>query len=148
MIAILPVSATDSQLALLTPMLADRIEAYAKDHMPDVVPRDMAAGVMIQVWGGSPVTRLLALVDTETGVLVGHALATLEGKPPVLVISQMRADQKVGDGLKDAVVQLEQWARDAGVTKALLVTHKGPEEMYKKHGYRFARHIAYKELTV
>lgn len=130
----------------LTPLLHTRIREFAAERDEWVHPEVFAASVMARLWERDP--RLLVLVLVTESEVVGHVVAQLqdEGKPVVLVI-QTKADRDVGHALIEAMHLTEQWARSQGAVSLIAVTHRDPDAMARRFGFKLSRHLLTKPLT-
>lgn len=130
-------TAENPGLAKLLPYAMERIEAHAKAYQPETNAGEYARAYTARVVAGDLRVLLLGLVDPETAMLVGHVLAERVdiGTAADVVISQVRADENVGDALVQAVEQAIKWAHGQQVTRVLMHTHRDGREWVKRLGF-------------
>lgn len=146
MAAIIRISPSVNEYALVTPFLADRVTAYAAEHLPDVEPQEFTRNTMSRLWAGDPSVLALGILD-EKGMLVGHVLAECAqvGSQRVVVVHQSRADQNVGTALQEALEATEAWALQAGANVFKVMPHRD-WKTWEKKGFQLATHTVYKRL--
>ncbi len=139
MLLVLKVDPHKPSLRLLTPSFADRVQAYVTEYQPLHKAEEFTAGIMARLWLGDPNTLALALLDDETGKLVGHAVATREqlGSASWVQIHQARADQNVGDARRQAVKAIIAWAESLNLgDRVLLESNREAREADKTLGFK------------
>jgi hypothetical protein len=151
-IAVVPIDLDQPGHALLSPILAQRIEAFATKADPFVNASLLAGVTMSQLWTRDRTVRLLALLDGATGEVVGHLLAQLQvngqgiGSPTVLIL-QAKADRDVGNAMAEAYEALEAWARAQQAVALVMISGRDPEVLEKKYGFKLSRRVFHKLLT-
>ena len=131
--------------AMLTPILAQRVQAYAMEHQPEVDPTVYARTMMARLWGGDPGLLALLIVDPEAGMPAGHLLADAR-TPHGAQIVQLRADQNVGNAKAECVQAAIEWATQGGLPHILLNVHRDPK-VWAQLGFQSVRHVLRKSLT-
>jgi hypothetical protein len=133
----------DAKLGLLTPFLAQRVERYTHTYQPEVVAAEYASAVMAKLWLGDPSILALGIVDPESAALLGHALAVVErfGSRVRVEITQLQADQNVGDARYQALEHVFGWAKEQGIEEILLFTNRDGKEFESKAGFKRLRTV-------
>lgn len=131
----------------LTPILAKRIEDFADRHDEFVSAQVFAYAVMARLWQLDQTLQVLAVVDEAKGVL-GHTVTQIEdqGKKPVALMVQAKADGDVGDAMTQAYTRVQEWARSKGATSLVVITQRDPEALERKYGFKLSRRILAKSL--
>lgn len=136
---------------LLGALAADRIRQFATEHDETVDPERLTRLVMAALWAGDPGTLVTVLVNPETGSVVGHLLGELQsgsGGQTNLVLAQAKADGNVGEAMKDAIRQGEEWGAERGAKMSMFVTHRNPETLKRWNPeYKVARTVFVKPLN-
>ena len=132
--------------AMLTPILAQRIQVYASEHQPEYDSIAYTAQIMSRLWLGDPALLALLIVDPEAGMPTGHLLADAR-TPAGAQIVQLRADQNVGNAKAECVQAAIQWAADGGLPQLFLNVHRDPKT-WAPLGFESVRHVLRKSLTV
>ena len=134
-----------ADLAMLTPILAQRLQAYALEHQPDVEPQAFTNMMMARLWAGDSTLLALMILDQDAGIPTGHLLA--ECLPnQFMQIRQLRADQNVGDARYDALDLACNWARDLGCPQAFIQSHRDGRELEKRQGWKLESHTLRRNL--
>lgn len=125
---------------MLTPILAQRIQAYAVEHQPDVEAMGYAGQILARLWAGDANVLALLIIDPEGGIPTGHLLA--EAFPGIgrAQIIQLRADQNVGDAKIGCVQRAVEWAIGRACPQTYLNVHRDAKSWQDK-GFKLVRHV-------
>lgn len=135
--------ALNVRLRQLIPFAADRIEAYARAHQPEVDPSEFAAGIIARVWANDGRLLLIGIVNPETAELVGHVIAEHRflGTEHWIAVEQAEADGKAKEARFSAVDLVRIWATSLGIGKILVSANGDGKQWEKKRGAKFYRHV-------
>lgn len=149
----------DPNLGLLVPIVARRVQEYAREHSKELDPKLVTRGVMVPLWNQDPSVLVLAMVNPE-GTVVGHSAAAIQtdGASCWATLSQTQADGAVGDAVKRAVEHTKQWVLTeinpklvAGgrlpVTSLTMVTGKNEKAWERDLGFKLERRVVVCPLT-
>lgn len=133
-------------VGLVMPAITQRVIDYAKQHVPECDPVNVAKNLLTPLYAQDPRILVLALVD-ERATVVGHVIASLQsdGVKTWVNIVQYRADGNVGDAGLDALETVDRWARANKATSVLLVT-TSDDKRWDKRGYEPTRIIRHRPV--
>jgi hypothetical protein len=141
--AVVRIDPHQPQIGLLSPFYAQRVRAFAEKYQPEVNPTEFTAAVMSRLWLNDPKMLALGIVEDDTAKLVGHALASHEGfgSEQWVTITQVRADENVGDARIQVVNAVVDWAKRLGVKRVILHTNRDGKDWQTKLGFKSYRHV-------
>src|SRR5262245_3430402 len=140
MATVLALDFRDKRLTPFAHLALGRIEAFAREHQPELEPLEFAQATIARLFMGDPKLLLIGIIDEETAALVGHVLAQCDqiGGKTWATIPQWRADDNVGDAVVKAVEQAITWAVERqGVQREhiTLFSHRHGKGWEKKLGF-------------
>lgn len=143
MATVLPIDPMHPKLGLVAPLFAQRVLAFADQYQPEINSVEFTRALMAKLYLGDPNILALGIIEEDSATLVGHALATLDmfGTARWVTISQVRADENVGDARVKAVEDILEWAQARGVTKVILHTNRDGKDWEKRLGFKPYRHM-------
>lgn len=135
------------QVGRIVPFLLQRVIETSKAMNPETDSLTLARGVLGSLATQDRGCKILALLDDKANV-VGHVLANAssDGVRRWVTISQYRADGNVGDALKNAIGQVEEWAKAIGANDVVLVSTGNQGDRWKDRGYKTTRTIQIKTI--
>ena len=147
-VKVLKVNPFHPQVGRVVPFVVQRVIDCSRTASPEMGEITTAADVLISLASGDPATLLLAFLDEKANV-VGHLLAkvTQDNAKRWVTIVQYRADQNVGDAGKEAVSQVEQWAREIGAQHVVFIATGNQSDRWKDRGFKPVRTVLLKEIT-
>ena len=117
----------DPNLGVLVPIVGKRIMDFAREHNQELDPVLVTQAVMVPLWSRDPFMAVFAMVNTESGAVVGHVGASInsDGMNHWLTISQTQADGAVGDAVKRSIESARAWV-DGSINQLLTARGFGP----------------------
>ena len=147
-ISILRVNPIDPVSSLLLPFLTQRMLEYSKVLVPELDPQEGIKQILSKLCLGDPTVALLAVVDGDSGEVVGHCLATLLLNESVAYLLQIRADGNVGDALRQCIDWLDKWMLTYGITTMVMVSTKAEKSWEKPLGFVTTRRQLHRKIAV
>ena len=136
------------------PIVAKRIMAFAREHQKELDPVAVAQAVMVPLWSRDPFTLVLAMVNPESGAVVGHAVGAVnsDGSRHWLTITPTQADGADGDAVQPSLDIDREWVASTinpvllargfnPVDKMVLVTGKNEKAWEHDYGFRLERRV-------
>lgn len=149
----------DPNLGVLVPIVAKRIIAFAKEFTPEFDSKLVAQAIMVPLWQQDRFVRVLAFVD-EGGIVAGHAVTSVQsdGINSWVMTSQCQADHAVGDAVKRAILDTEEWVKTvvnpflqrqgkAPVTQMVMATGRNEKSWERAYGFRVKRRVMCRDIA-
>ena len=142
---------------LLVPLVAQRILGLAQERQRERDPGKTARDILTRLYAGDLSLRILGFLD-DKGVLVGHAVATIEtdGVNHWMFIQQVKVDGDVGDAVGRGIEIGDQWATAVNpnlvargytpITKMVMATHRSDAAFQRKYLFTTDRHLMIREI--
>jgi len=143
MVSVYRLDPHDAKMGVLTPFLAQRIERYAAEYQPEWVPAEYADRIMAKLWAAAPFVCALGIVDPDSAKLLGHAVAELSmhHSKKCVEVTQLQADQNVGDARFQALAHILGWAKELGIAEVYVDSHRDGKELEAKLGFKRMRTV-------
>lgn len=149
----------DPNLGVLVPIVAKRVMEFAREHSKEMDSLRVAQGIMVPLWSRDPMTVVLAMVNAETGVVVGHAVIQIatDGTQHWVTIPQTQADGAVGDAVKRSIEWAESWVKRevnplltqngrSPITQMVMVTGRNEKAWERTYGFKVQRRVMSRPL--
>lgn len=147
-VLVVTVNPLDKTTGLLVPVVAQRILDTAEAHFDELDPHLYTSQMMTRLWAGDPDVLIVALVEEGTFKVVGHGVAEIAKHGPNcwVFVSQMKADQNVGDAVKRAILVADEWGKSRGAEKMVMATSRSDTAWRRKYGFLGMRHLMVRNI--
>lgn len=132
----------DKGSSLLVPFVTQRMLAFAQDFIQETDGRAFVRGILSRLYAGDPRVRVIAFVK-DSMTVVGHGVATIEsdGVNAWVFVSQLKADDNVGNALDEALDMAKAWGVQFGATRLQMSTGRNERAWEKRLGFRTVRRV-------
>lgn len=127
---------------------AQRVLDFTQRYPTEVSPESFTRGAMARVCMQDPHIKLILVVESNTGEVLGHLLATIEtnGTDTWVFCWQVEVDQRATGIVQQLIDYATPWARSRGATSVLMATHLAPEFWQRRYGFEMVRHVMRRTL--
>lgn len=135
-------------LAVSFVLAAKRVLDFASDHPSEIAPEPFVRGTMARVCVQDPNVKLILAVDSGTGEVLAHLLATIEsnGVDTWVFCWQAQVEQGATGVLQQLIEYATPWAKSRGANRVLMATHLDPEFWRQRYGFEVVRHVMSRPL--
>jgi hypothetical protein len=147
-VTLVPVDPLHPVSGLLFPLVARRVMDFVVDNVPEAESSDkFTRSLLARMVYGDPDYVALALA-TPNGRIVGHVLAMIErdGSKQWVYVFQAKADESVGDAMKDALRWVDEWGRSRGATSMRMATSRNPKAWERAYGFEVFRTLMWRDI--
>lgn len=133
----------DGKLGVWYVAAAQRVLTFARQYPQEVNSETFTRSALARVVAKDPGVKLLVALDADTGEIVGHVLAMIEGtiQDKWVFCYQAQVDARGGGVLQQLIDAATPWGKAQGATSLLMATQLDPAFWQRQYGFETARTV-------